>query len=787
MAEGPSSQGASSAGCPGPRHAGFGLGPLAILSFVLFPLVLLWRPLFAGEALFWGTPLLQFVPWQRMAAEMWRAGQLPLWNSLLGCGAPLAANYQTGAFYPLYALALVLPAEVAQGWTVALHLVLAGLGMYAWARAAGLERFPALLAGLALEGSGFLVARAGLFPSVAVTFPWIPIWLWRAERLVQTGRVRDALWLGGAVGLGLLAGHAQTAVYGLLLLAVYVAWRTLCCTVEDRRGAQDGPPAAAARRPQRVARRFSLALLAVLLGLALAAVQLAPTAELFRLSHRATGVDHELGLTYSFWPWRLLTLLAPDFFGNPARGDYWGYGNYWEDAAYVGLLPLLLAVEAVVGLRRRTPRRGPTSFWLLVLGASLLLALGRNSPLSLWLFDHVPTFDWFQAPARWLALSTVALAALAGIGAQQWRRGRAAFRSAALAVVLGLAAVLGGLAATWLLHDLRPTFAPATVRTGLTLALAGGLVLVRREASWWQLSVIGLVLLDLLIFGWGLAPSVDRALYAGQSGSGASLGTDPTVERVFWPAAGRPEPGYELKFGRYFRFDTFGPRDLAFWQSLRATLLPNLGMLDGVPSANNFEPLLVGAYADVVRTSDSLALARVMGVTHLITATADARVRVTPVDGSLGRAWVVPTARQVPRQEMLAAMTNPAFDPATEVLLEVTPEIAVTSQPADLDRQSVSLSDAWNRTTIRAVLQQPGYLVVADTWYPGWQATVDGEAVPILRANYAFRAVRLEAGTHSVEMVYRPRAVAVGVAVSLASLAALAGGLCLVRRRGRQA
>ena len=48
-------------------------------------------------------------------------------------------------------------------------------------------------------------------------------------------------------------------------------------------------------------------------------------------------------MTHSFWPLRLLTLLSPDFFGNPAQNNFWGYDNYWENAAYIGLIPLLLA------------------------------------------------------------------------------------------------------------------------------------------------------------------------------------------------------------------------------------------------------------------------------------------------------------------------------------------------------------------------------------------------------------------------------------------------------------
>jgi uncharacterized membrane protein YfhO len=93
------------------------------------------------------------------------------------------------------------------------------------------------------------------------------------------------------------------------------------------------------------------------------------------------------------------------------------------------------------------------------------------------------------------------------------------------------------------------------------------------------------------------------------------------------------------------------------------------------------------------------------------------------------------------------------------------------------------LQDGPNRVTIRAALDAPGYLVLADTWYPGWRAAVDGEPVEILRANYAFRAVRLEAGEHTVEMVYRPTSVLVGGALSLVALAVIFVGLLLARKR----
>jgi hypothetical protein len=212
-------------------------------------------------------------------------------------------------------------------------------------------------------------------------------------------------------------------------------------------------------------------------------------------------------------------------------------------------------------------------------------------------------------------------------------------------------------------------------------------------------------------------------------------------------------------------------------------------MFDGVASANNFDPLLVGRHAAFLEAVvEAPALLRVMGVTHVASDRAWPGGDVVHETGSaalyrlpdaLGRAWVVPAGRQVSPDEMLAALADPAFDPAAEVLLEQ--HVPGVRQPVIGVEYQITLQDTGNGITIHADLDAPGYLVLADTWYPGWQATVDGERVALLRANYAFRAVSLDAGDHIVEMFYRPLSVYVGAAVSLGMLVV---GLTIWRQRG---
>ena len=86
------------------------------------------------------------------------------------------------------------------------------------------------------------------------------------------------------------------------------------------------------------------------------------------------------------------------------------------------------------------------------------------------------------------------------------------------------------------------------------------------------------------------------------------------------------------------------------------------------------------------------------------------------------------------------------------------------------------------RVTLSVQAKSDAYLVLADAWYPGWVARVDGVETSIQRADYIFRAVRVSAGTHQIEFVYQPMSLYIGVAISLAALLFLGVAAFLTRR-----
>jgi len=772
-------------------RARFSLSPkwLPTLTILATSLVILWPAVVGGQVIFWGVPLLQFQPWHQFAKETILAGHLPLWNPLVGMGAPLLANAQSALLYPPNWLLLAVPVETGHAWLIVAHWVLAGAGMGCLARRLGLGLFAQCVAAMAFALSGYLVARAG-FLSVNAALGWLPWVILAGDRVTEPDARGRRLCLALTLAMQMLAGHWQTSWYTWVLLAAWVTARSL-----------------ANHRARDVLRGWSDLLLSTALAFGFSAAQVLPTLEYLLASSRASGVDMQTALTYSFWPWRLAGLIAPDIFGNPARDLYWGYANFWEDAIYVGLLPLALSLAALIAwLRQRQAVRAalprlPFGLLATCLPVALLLALGSNTPVFPFLYRWVPTFALFQAPTRIMAIFVFAMALLASAGAERWgaltpRARPWASRTIAATLAIILAAVLAQIAL-----DTKSSFISSTLRAGMT-ALActllwrfarmeaeppGHVPAHRRPAAHViaQVAAILLIGVDLALAGIGLNPTTDRELYSAGSSASAKLAAASGAHRYYIPA----KDEYAIKFQRFFRFDTFHAAE--DWTEVRALGLPNTAMLDGLASANNFDPLQPMRIQNLLQAVDALpaeqqpSLWRVMDIGALVHGGPEAP-RVEALLNDPHRAWGVCRAVWARGgEESLELLLDPDFDPAEEVILEVgageegapcaTPPL-VTLLPA-ADPAQVSL---------QAHFSEPGFLVLADAFYPGWQVRVDGEWAPLLRANSAFRAVRLESGRHLVEFTYRPLSFTLGAALSLltgALTALILAAKHLARRR----
>ena len=746
------------------------------LAVGLGPVLLFGPMLIRGEVLYWGTPGLQFLPWHSFALQVMAGGHVPLWNPWLGMGAPLLANHQSAVLYPPNLLLAVVGPAWGHGLLVLLHLVLAGAGMVLLARRLGLGASGQTVSAIAFSLSGYLVARAG-FLSMNAALAWVPwivgagLGLARATAgpspLAQ--RVPAAGLFSFFLAMQWLAGHAQTAWYTLVLSTVWL----LAAGYWTARG-------------RGMARTGVVALGAVLFASTLAAAQILPTLEYWRESQRAAGVDVELALTYSFWPWRLLGLVAPDLFGNPATGDYWGYSNYWEDAIYIGVLPFLFALASI--RRAFRPSADESQGWLrlhvLLAAACLLLALGKNTPLYPLLFRYVPTFDAFQAPARWNLITVFSLTVLAGYGADSWPalKGRALYWTR-LGTAGAIAAWAVSLAVGQLLTGIQSSIPRAAASASFWLLLAGALSLARDKiGAGASRALLGaIVLADLTLAGSGLNPSLPRAIldHPGKIGR-----LDDGGHRVYLPA----DLEYEVKFSQAFRFDGFSPPE--DWIVTRDSGLPNTLFLEGVASANNFDPLLPARYSawmERLEVQPSVTRDRWLALMDVAWRAEAAPAntlgtKYVPV-ASPSRARMVASAVCVEgpadAEDLLAAEE---FDVGLTVVLEGCLAHEAAREGGE-GTAAIRRTEDPNALVVQVEAPSGGWLLVSDTWYPGWQAEVDGASSRLYRADSLFRAVFVPPRARQVEFRYRPWTFALGARVSLLAWMVLGTGVFLWRRR----
>ncbi len=679
--------------------------------------------------------------------------------------------------------------------------------------------------GLAFGMSGYIAAR-GWFASINAAVVWLPWILLLAYDVVKRPRhQRPVTFLGIAIALQLLAGHAQLTWYTLLLTGAWMTFWAVEGALRSPQIVQSEATAGSAVETQSSGRAIVRRLLSAwgrfalagLLAAALSAVQLLPTAEYLLQSQRSGAVDYEIAMTYSFWPWRFLDFVAPGLFGSPATGDFWGYATYWEDAVHIGLLPFLLAAGVLIGAvlprkrsgspaRTATPGRGQfrglVLFLLGVIFVSFLLALGKNTPVFPWLYAHVPTFDMFKSPTRYSIWAIFALSLLAAVGTERWRRptGRGLYWTRL--ATMGAFAVMLGAGLGWYalrgLPDFHISFVRALTLTGLFGLGVGALALTApapesspRWAGNWGWAVILFVAADLLVANWGLNPGIALDFYTQPPGElriailektvgdAAMVGETQASGRVYLPLSDEDS----LRYDRYFVFETFDPG--LDWDGLRAARLPNLNLLEGIPYVNNYDPMVPGRYArwmeyldgEGVAVLSGLPLLDLMGVTVLEAESPDAAFGVTFTprgDAAARRVRWLPCARPARDAESAwDAVTSGTVDLGAVVILEDASPPQISDCSAHAGTASLQGTENPSRVLIHTQSEYPGWVLLSDVWYPGWGAAVDGEPVPVLRADYLFRAVEVPAGAHTVEFGYRPRSFWGGLGVSLLALLGL--------------
>jgi hypothetical protein len=714
---------------------------------------------------------LTFLPTQEFAHQQ---THFALWNPKLCCGVPNLGAIQGALLFPIRLLFSPLGPFSASGPSAFVKLCLAGWFTMMYLRLVGVSRAGAFLAGLVFSLSGFMIVWLG-HPHVNCAM-WLPLLLYFVEKSFQGGRgnafAAPALraWVGFAVAFAcmILGGHPPTAIHVTIVLGIYFLFRLL----EHPR---DEP-----------LRRAGLMAGSLVAGLLLAAPQILPFLEYYRQSSCAASSASLERWSMHLTAASLIHFILPNFLGNPAAGfmdlpdllgwhekDSYGPENFNERNGYVGILPLFLAAIAIA--RRRCSL---TRFFLFLVFGSMLVIFGV--PPFAALARALPVLRDANE-TRLLLMVGFSVAVLAGLGWDEWSQMEA--RRRPLRVAIGFLVLVAGtllcfgLVAGPNIHKLD---APhwAFLRRQL-LILCGGMIVTftlalwsARRAGWLpMLLCFGWTAIDLLSVALGYNPSVSRDRYYPMTPAIARLQQDDSIFRIF--AGGH-------------------------------MLYPDIAEVFGLSDARGCDFMTVRRYEELITghaggfyfyrmASDFPSVFPLLNIKYIL---AGQTLPLNPLLFELvyskeiliyrfkecrDRALLVFNYEVEPDPAVVRArVATKEFDPRQVLLLENQPVPAqppVASLNLETNRSGSVRIVTYEPDDVRleASLDSPGFLLLLDTYFPGWRATVNGAPAPIYQADYNFRAVRLPAGKSTVIFSYRPESFRIGIYLCALGILLLGG------------
>jgi hypothetical protein len=744
------------------------ISPLVALSILLGLVLIFYSPILFGGKFLWEDFVEQEFPFRNLATSSLASGHIPQWNPYVFCGMPFIADIQVAFWYPINMLQSLFVSDghlspVVMQWFIILHYFVGAAGMFFLVKQTfKTDDWSAIFAGIVYAFSGYLTGQTmhqmiiyqlALFPFVVLLF------------LRSADSWKYSIGAGLLLGIMYLAGHPQTSLYltfFLALLAIYeIVYRLRHKASETFSGMT-----------------FLRMAIPALIALGIFAIQLLPSQELAALSRRDV-ITYDKSVEGSLTFGHLITLILPRLFGltdamREAKVPYWNGQYYlsWETMCYIGVLPLLFAVIAAFGGKRKY-----VAFFGGMSLFALLFSLGDHFFLYK-IFFQLPLFSKLRTPARMMMVFTFAMSALAGLGLSQAIRRELADSSKK--IIYGCLAIFGLLWIAALAGMLTPqSFIPsAPPEAAQSISWAAGLaafpvlamivialLLPSRKfvGISLALTVIGVTVAELFMYGMGINASKDdpRAAFSEQPALVSQIKDDQAKE----PSRARI-------------------------RGLHAMLLKrNQGAYDRIQLLEGYNPLV---------------LARSSPETTNPEITADLlNIKWSIIEQGRGASFGQRTS-YLPRVKMYyktimrpdeeakrLLKSDSTFDFRNVILLEEKPSIdisAVDSTAWASVNQKINSSGITprddNEIEAKVSTKENGMLFFSEVYYPAWHAYIDGKETKLYRAFTSLRAVEVPKGEHTIILKYESDAFKTGSMVTLATLICSIGalGIFLIRK-----
>jgi hypothetical protein len=434
---------------------------------------------------------------------------------------------------------------------------------------------------------------------------------------------------------------------------------------------------------------------------------------------------------------------------------------------YMGVICLIFVLFGFLFRQEKS-----IGFWLVVFLFGLFFAFGRNNPFYQYFYSAAPLLNLFRYPEKYTYMSAFAAIFLTGYGLDSLIR-YTRERQIKIYPVLTILIVLFGIIGLRMME--KPNFSP---EFSMGLVAVFGFIYIlfyfeKMKEGLFVALVLVVILLDLSVKGARLLPLIDRKYYEEKPVLLETLKEPFGKYRTYSGNLNKkPEP---LVY-------PIGPNRLAQIHARKEYLMPYSGMVSQLEHVDGFPGLALdlknnSLWKNVFSKSPPERRRRILARSNTkywidseaLTPYLDNYPVVLPnrvkiLDGVLPRAYLVPRMK-VPNEDghLLNTYYKESFDPLKEVLLYK----AVDFKESPHFKGTVEhVGYRPNHVTVKTSQEGNGFLVLMDSYFPGWTVTVDGEEQPVLQGNHFYRAVQLGPGQHTLEFDYIPEGFRMGLVIS---------------------
>lgn len=723
-----------------------------------------------------------YFPLKTAAAEAVKQGFFPLWNPYNFSGTILHATYQSAIFHPLGWMFFILPTVDAWTTLIILQPILSAIAMYVFLGIMGFSRGPRLLGTVSYAFSGFFMTwwqESYLFTYSAL---FLPLALSAIEQYI---RDKKGVWLALlslSLAFSVFSGAFQMTFYVYAFSLLWIAYRL-----------------------RKSADRVSVGvafLLSYITSLLLAAIHLIPNIEAYGQSTRiATDVKYIFD-AYLLPFQQLVTLFAPDYFGNPATYNYFGTGFYHERLMFLGVIPFML-IASQFFIKKQDEHH---AFFRICFLITLSLVLSLPTTWLLLYYLKLPLLST-MTPSRMMMLVTFIGSVLTAYGAAAYRKGlpRKTLARVSGIVMLSVALAIGfPVLAKYVDRDntayaisLRNMVIPAVSFVFGLVALWGALRFPRMKRAGFGM-LVGIELVTVVLFA-------KKYLYFSE-------------RRFVYPAVPVLQQLATKKYDRFWTYDN-------------GYIEKNFATQFGLFSPEGYDSIIIRRYAEflayansqgettepdranaLIRSTDhmddilndpyrarTLSLLGVRSIARKLVPDKNRQTIETDTAG-LTKVWsdgtyaIYDYPQALPRVHLysdvrtatddatlLASLFAPTTDIYKTVFVEQSPDVLF-----DTSATGSATITAYHSHEVTVHTKTTGrmLLFLSDTYYPGWKVTLDEKPATLYRTNYTFRGVAVPEGTHTVTFTYQPLSFTVGVVGSVTGV--ILCGLLLLMKRSKK-